>query len=293
MIRAWFGVVLLAAVIVPRISLACSCVAGPTSPYGFESLSDTLTLPVNAKGVLFSPPYDPNDPSSEVKLKASSFSIGDEESNKKISVRINKIHLSKLDDLYPKLTLYRIEPKEPFKANHHYSFSFKGKTTDQTESSRKRVKYYLRVEIQNSKIDASALSKIQFKRNGEAKIDSISTPMAVQCFMMLKSKIQDIEYILPDELKPFSESILFFTQYSSEIDKKQVWEYDSNLCSTSRFGHQGANNTKDLVYISEHDMGYTRLKTNRKYQISASWAFPEVSGEVYSDPGFEFEYMTK
>ncbi|MCX6117985.1 MAG: HEAT repeat domain-containing protein [Proteobacteria bacterium] len=242
-------------------------------------------LPPNAKGVLFYvSPF--NTEWAKVKWDHA-FSAVDTTDSKAMSVKVRHLKLELPGDSSSpkeKPQLFRVEPVGGFKPKHRYTFHVNDKgLSQQGRMMASGNSVVISVLIGAEPLAFPPRNKVTIKPDGLVSTAMVSVPQGGMCSGNILSRQQKISTLLPTELEPYKESLLYFTALKSEkTGKTQSWNYVPDMCSGYKFGRSHVGYAKDLIYAScsKELRRDTQIALDEKYLVLGTWAF----WEMHDDP---------
>lgn len=265
-----FCLLFLFLILAPRLSVACSCDGEPLGPEdSFMAGEKPRLLPLNSKGFFLR--ISEVDHSKDVlrpPISSNYFQIFDLTASSTVPYRVKELTSSKLDasDLLHK-EYYRLEPVDGFKADHKYRVTAVDGST----------KPFIAV-ISHSRLEPETLSKIMFVPDGKPETTDVWFPAAVSCSAAVSEMVQKVKFVLPDELKPYQESLRMFVSTDASGSREQ-WRYRSSMCSWPEWGRSISGFGNDLIYKKDASGGF---------RVFGSWGFFELEDDIMDASSFTF-----
>lgn len=258
---------------------ACSCSEKDRS--GFLPriiIGETLKLPANAKGVLYLV-----FGSNIQELSPENFEIRQLDSDLNVEVEIVKLKYREATYLQ----LYRVQPVNGFLSGKSYLFRANVKPPEigrGSEPSRQEVT----VEVSATALDPQILNSISLQTLGEIKFSLIPVSMGGSCSENVLADTQTLQYLIPKELEPYANSLLYSTRISIDTNSSEVpqqgeddffeWSYRSSLCSSPGIGKSEVGNLKELIVNRCRNSGEFWVKPDQAY---GELAFFELTDQIY------------
>lgn len=167
--------------------------------------------------------------------------------------------------------LFRVEPEHGFRPGTDYVFEYRG-----VRQGSERDFQPLYVHIDDHPLAQPVASMVRLVADGAATQGFIQLPWAGSCSNAIPASSQRIAFQAGAAAEPYLDTLLFFTEISTDGRNFNPWQYRASACSQIPLGGTGLGHGKELVYRSCYQAQATDQATTASIQVKARFGFLEI-----------------